>query len=248
MKLTVRDLARVFDAPEATIERWIHDDGLPHHQAHGQKRFHRAEVLEWANLHGVRIARDPQVQERGTGSASRLCDALGVGGVHYAVRGGDRESMLRAVIAQLPLPDDVDREMVFDVLVARENMGSTGIGGGIAIPHVRNPLVLPVDAPIVALCFLAAPVEFNAIDQKPVDTVFAIVAPTTRLHLSVLARLAALLHDSDFVAAMKVRAPAAQLLALAHGAEQRFVGAPTDGARTPDGSEEEDDDGEAVTP
>ncbi len=224
MKLTVRDLAIVFDASEATIERWIRDDGLPHHRAYGQNRFHRAEILEWANLHGVRIRMDPQLDERGGGALARLSDALAVGGIHDGVKATSMESLLHAVVKRMPLPGDVDREMVFDVLLARENMGSTGIGGGIAIPHVRSPVVLPVDRTAVTLCFLADPVDFHAIDGQPVDTVFAIVAPTIRLHLSVLARLAAALHDAEFARALKSRAPAKRLIALARIAEEHFVG------------------------
>lgn len=241
MKLTVRDLATVFDASEDTIERWIRDDGLPHHRVHGQNRFHRAEILEWANLHGVRIAKDPQLDERGGGPLARLSDALAVGGIHYGVNVADQESLLRAVVERMALPDDVDREMVFDVLLARENMGSTGIGGGIAIPHVRNPVVLPVAHPAVTLCFLEHPVEFNAIDHQPVDTVFAIVAPTIRLHLSVLARLAAVLHDPAFASALKERAPAKRLVALARRAEERFVGRPFEDANDVAESDEEED-------
>ena len=50
--------------------------------------------------------------------------------------------MLRAVVARMPLADEGDRELLLDVLLAREAMGSTGVGDGIAIPHVRNPVVL----------------------------------------------------------------------------------------------------------
>ncbi len=223
MKLTVRDLARVFDAPEATIERWIRDDGLPHHRVHGQDRFHRAEIIEWANTHGVRIASDPQTDARWGGRRPSLSDALVAGGVHYDVPATDKESMLRAVVDRMPLPDDVDRQLVFDVLLSREGMGSTGVGGGIAIPHVRDPVVLPVDHAAVTLCFLDAPIDFKAIDGKPVDTVFAIVAPTIRMHLFVLARLAAALHDEAFASALKSRAPADKLFALARSAEVRFA-------------------------
>ena len=56
------------------------------------------------------------------------------------------------------------------VLLAREALGSTGIGDGIAMPHVRNPIVLPVDAPIVSLCYLEEAVAVGAVDGKPVRT------------------------------------------------------------------------------
>jgi len=223
MKLTVRDVARVFDASEATIERWIRDDGLPHHRVQGQYRFHRAEIVEWANRRGIRIAGDPPASLRHADAAPRLADALLAGGIHHGVPASDRASLLRAVVERMPLVDEPDRELLFEVLLARENAGSTGVGDGIAIPHVRSPIVLPVDRAAVTLCFLAQPVEFGAIDGQPVHTVFAIVAPTIRLHLHLLARLAAVLHDEELRRAVRERAPAPRLLALARAAEDRFV-------------------------
>ena len=223
MKLTMREVARIFDAPEQTIERWIKNDGLPHHVVHGQVRFHRAEILEWATAHGVRIASDPPVSLRHGEPAPLLADALAAGGVHYDVPAEDRESLLHAMIERMPLADDVDRDLLFEIFLAQEKSGSTGVGDGIAIPHVRSPVVLPLDRPSVTLCFLAKPVDFGAIDHKPVHTVFTMVSPTIRLHLFLLARLAAVLHDEDFRRAVLERAPADQLLACARQAEERFA-------------------------
>lgn len=224
MKLTVRDVARMFDASEGTIERWIRDDELPHHRIQGQYRFHRAELLEWANERGIRIANDAPMAGDAGPQAARLSAALATGGIHYHVPASDRESVLRAVLDRMPLTDETDRELLFDVLLARENAGSTGVGDGIAIPHVRNPVVLPVEEPMVTLCFLERPVGFAAIDDQPVHTVFAIVAPTIRGHLHILARLSAVLHDKDFRRALGDRAEPEVLLALAKAAEDRLAG------------------------
>ena len=73
--------------------------------------------------------------------------------------------MLRALVDVMRLPEGIDRELMFDFFVAREALGSTGVGDGIAIPHVlRNPVVLHVPSPVVTLCFLARAVDFAAID------------------------------------------------------------------------------------
>ena len=64
------------------------------------------------------------------------------------------------------MPDEVDRDFLLTVLEAREAMGSTGIGDGIAIPHVRNPILLHVKRPFVSLFLLKQPVDFDAIDGK----------------------------------------------------------------------------------
>lgn len=228
MKLTVSDVAKMFGATESTVERWIRDDGMPCERVHGQYRFHRAELLEWANVHGLDLEAGPVVTRRVAAPNPSLFDALVAGGIHRGVAATDRESALRAVVDRLPSVDAADRELVFEVFLARENLGSTGIGDGIAIPHVRNPMLLDVVEPSLTLCLLDQPIEFTAIDGKPVHTLFAIVAPTARAHLGLLARLAHALHDAEFRRALLARAPDPELLGHVHRID---VAA---GARVPD--------------
>ena len=81
------------------------------------------------------------------------------------------------------LPEEVDSEFLYQVLLAREALGSTGMGDGIAIPHVRNPIVLHLSRPMVTLCFLETPIDFGSLDGKPVTTLFTLISPTVRAHL-----------------------------------------------------------------
>ena len=224
MKLTARQVATMFDVSERTIERWIRDDEMPHHLVQGRDLFHRAELLEWANEHRIRVAGDPPASVRSGARPQDFANALEAGGIHYRVPASDRESLLKAVIARMPLADEVDAALLFDLMLAREKSGSTGVGDGIAIPHVRSPIVLPVDRMAVTLCFLEKPVAFDSIDGNPVDTVFNIVSPTIRAHHAILARLSGLLHDPEFRRAVLDRAPAKELLGAARRAEDRFTG------------------------
>jgi PTS system nitrogen regulatory IIA component len=91
-------------------------------------------------------------------------------------------------------------------------MGSTGIGDGIAIPHVRNPILLHVDQPFVSLSLLRRPVEFGAIDGKPVHAVFLVVSPSVPSHLKILAQLGFILRGADMRDLLARRAPATEIL------------------------------------
>ncbi len=128
------------------------------------------------------------------------------------MRSGDKESVLRGVVEHLRLPDEVDRDFLLRVLLAREGLQSTGIGDGIAIPHVRNPIVLHVSRPMVTLCFLEKPIDFGALDAKPVHVLFAMVSPTVRAHLRLLSRLSFALHDAGFKKAVLREASRDQIL------------------------------------
>ncbi len=116
-----------------------------------------------------------------------------------------------------------DREFVLEVLLAREAMGSTGIGDGIAIPHVRNPVVLNGVPASITLCFLDKPVEFNAIDGQPVHTIFSLVSPTIKSHLQLLAKLSWALHDPGFRDVILRRAEADEILREARRIEGSFA-------------------------
>jgi len=225
VKVTVRDAALLLGVPEKTIYRWVESRGLPVHRVHGQFRFNRAELLEWATSQGLRVSAALFPEPEGEDAPlSTLASALEVGGIHTLEGGGDRESVLRQVVSALQLPDEVDREFLFEVLQARENLGSTAVGDGIAIPHVRNPVLLHV-RPAVALCFLDKPIAFGALDGKPVDTLFVIVSSTARSHLHLLSRLSAALHDEEFRVALTRRAKPEEIAAVLRRVEAGFAAA-----------------------
>jgi PTS system nitrogen regulatory IIA component len=193
----VRDAASLLNISEKTIYRWISQGRLPVHRISGQYRFNRNELLEWATAHRVPLSASI-LQEEHPQDLPGLADALRVGGIFYRVCGKDKASVLSEIVSMLPLPGEVDRDFLLEVLLARESLGSTGIGNGVAIPHVRNPIVLHIPKPMIALFFLEKPVDFAAIDGKPVHTLFTIVSPTIRGHLHLLARLSYALQQPKF--------------------------------------------------
>ena len=91
----------------------------------------------------------------------------------------------------------LDPDSIFSALMAREQLGSTGLGNGIAIPHCR---VSTCNKIIGALVTLKEPVDFDAIDGKPVDLLFVLIVPAVEHeeHIKVLAGLAELFNEEDF--------------------------------------------------
>ena len=88
----------------------------------------------------------------------------------------------------------VDAQAAFQCLVERERLGSTGIGEGVALPHGRVPGLRQA---VGAFVTLSQPMDFDAIDSKPVNMVFALLVPeaATSEHLQLLARLATVFRD-----------------------------------------------------
>lgn len=111
---------------------------------------------------------------------------------------------------QLSLP----QKEVFDLLIAREKLGSTGLGHGIAIPHCRIP---HCTQPLGMLLTLSEPIEFDAPDELPVDLLFVLLVPqeANQQHLDILAGIASLLSQADFCRQLRASEDSLALYELA---------------------------------
>ena len=199
MQISVKNAARLLSVPVDKIYQWIKREDIPYIKISDQYYFDKVELLEWANVNGIQISTELFSDNTEDNSESTvLYDSIVDGGVHYNVSGEDIPSVLKSVVGLLKLPEEMDRDFLYDVLLSREALGSTGVGNGIAIPHSRNPLILDIKKPSIALCFLDKPIEFNAIDGKPVSILFTILSNTVNIHLKMLSRLAYTLTNKDF--------------------------------------------------
>ena len=113
------------------------------------------------------------------------------------VPGGSKKRVLEQ-IATLAARDlgELDAQDIFESLIAREKLGSTGFGNGIAIPHCR---LSGCSSPLCAVLHLEAAVDFDAIDGAPVDLLFVLLVPeaATDAHLELLRQIASMLDRKD---------------------------------------------------
>ena len=96
----------------------------------------------------------------------------------------------------------LDEQEVFNSLLTRERLGGTGLGNGIALPHGRMKDGLST---IAAFIKLQQGVDYDAVDHQPVDLIFALLVPeqSTEEHLQVLARLAGMFNEPEFLAQLR---------------------------------------------
>ncbi len=220
MQLSVRETARLLKVSETTVYRWIRKGSIPASQINDQVRLSRAELLEWASSHNIPVSPEMfQEPEGADGQVSGLFQALKAGGILYGIKGADKPAVLHGVVAAIPFPEDMDRQFLCQILLAREALGSTAIGNGIAIPHVRHPIVMQLTEPMITLCFLQRAIDFGAPDGKPVDKLFMLFSPTVKLHLQLLSKLIFLLRSPEFWGALVRAAPAEELLSIVQRTE-----------------------------
>jgi len=213
MRITVRDAAKLLNVSEKTIYRWVAMGELPAHRVNDQYRFNRAELLEWVTSRKTTRKLNPEIfQESDKESLQKLVDTLRRGGIFHKVQGSDKNSVLRNIVSTILLPKEVNRDLLLQILLAREALGSTAIGDGIAIPHPRNPIVLRVPISSVTLCFLESPIDFAALAGQKVHALFTIIAPTVKEHLHLLSRLAFVVRDAAVKTLILRQAPGEEIL------------------------------------
>ena len=123
---------------------------------------------------------------------------MSVDSVLLSVKAKNKRQLLQELSQFAAGITKVNDRTIFDALLERENLGSTGFGNGTALPHGRLP---ELDKVYVFLARLATPVDFDAIDGKPVDTLFLLLSPESSGadHLTALAQVSRLLKDSATV-------------------------------------------------
>jgi PTS system nitrogen regulatory IIA component len=143
------------------------------------------------------------------------------GGVYYQIAGGNPPEILAGLVDLLPVPDSGS---LLRAVLEREALISTGIGGGIALPHPRTPLLHEDEEPFAALAFPVQPVDWNTPDGSKVHTIFLIVSNSVKQHLQTLSKINFLCRQEKFNSLIKARAPKDGIIAAIHEAETAWAG------------------------
>jgi PTS system nitrogen regulatory IIA component len=140
----------------------------------------------------------------------KISDLLSPGDVMIDVSATDKQKLLRALARKGGSIVGVMPERVLAELQRREELGSTGIGGGVALPHARFH---QVDRPIGALVRLRKRIDFEAVDGEPVDLVFLLLLPEAPEgdQLGALASIARKLRNADVPRAWRTAADGPQM-------------------------------------
>jgi PTS system nitrogen regulatory IIA component len=131
-----------------------------------------------------------------------LADILQPEGIIPALRVHTKKQLLVELASTASKITGIPEREIFDVVLQRERLGSTGVGAGIAIPHGKLKGLTKITG---VFARLETPVDFEALDDQPVDLVFMLLAPegAGADHLKALSRIARALRDQDLVARLR---------------------------------------------
>ena len=142
-----------------------------------------------------------------------LSDLINVPAIMPALKANSKKQLLQLLSERAAAISGIPEREVFDTILQRERLGSTGVGNGIAIPHGKLAGVKRIAG---VFARLETPVDFEALDDQPVDLVFLLLAPegAGADHLKALSRIARVLRDHDLVAKLRATDSASAIYAF----------------------------------
>ncbi len=147
---------------------------------------------------------------------TRLVDGAVVAGVNCA----DKNCLLEILSQIAAAQYGFDQGAAYDGLLERERLGPTGFGGGTAIPHCK---LAGIEEPVGVFVRLAKSVNYDAVDDQPVDLAFGLFSPAQdgAAHLKALAEVSRIFRDERSCASLRAANDSAALYALLHTIEER---------------------------
>jgi len=204
MDLKIKDIADLLRVEEKTIYQWIKEKKIPCYKINHQYRFNKTEINEWILSHKTEFS--SSLINLIISDITNLSSLIEKGGIAEDVRGKNREEVFKDALSKIFIPPDLTKDEIFKALLSREELMPTAIGNGIAIPHPRNPIVTnPINAN-VSICFLHDAIDFGALDNKPVNTLFVLLTASPKMHLNVLSKISYLCQDKKFLELLALKA------------------------------------------
>ncbi len=205
MDLSLDKFAKRLTLPPDLVLRWIREGKMPVYIKKGNIcRFNKTVITKWAKQHNMLNSREKtnNIKDNQTEPQS-LTTAMKTGNVLYNITGNNAETVLKEAVDKITtMPASLKPEL-YEKLMEREYIASTGVGKGVAIPHPRSPMLKTLKAPLITTCFLGKPIEFNAVDDKYVFILFILLSPTLPIHLQLLSELSFRLRDNNFITFLK---------------------------------------------
>jgi PTS system nitrogen regulatory IIA component len=228
MDLRIKDVADLLNVSETTVRRWLADGEIPAYRFGNQYRFSRPEIEHWMMGRKIKqpsgeflpldeeknppadVEQDVATNRSGLQQFS-LYRAIHQGGVFLDLAAKTKEEAIRQTMVRVAPKLNLDPEVLAELLLDREKLVPTALNHGVAVPHPRDFLLKsPFD--LVTVVFPKEPIEYGALDGKPVHTLFFLFSPTDKRHLHLLAKIAHFSSNSAALELLRSRPSGEELL------------------------------------
>jgi len=205
----IDEVGRYLRLDRAYIERLVKNQEIPFEKRGSRLVFRKIDIDTWASqrivgMEGGRLADYHSKTTRATAAFLPhqviMPDMIKPQFINPALPAKTKASALREMVALAARTGRVsDERALLDSIQAREDLCSTGMPGGLAVPHPRNPDPAVIETPFIVLGRTVHPIPFGAPDGAPTDLFFLLGCPDDRLHLHTLARLCLMALKTDLL-------------------------------------------------
>ena len=136
------------------------------------------------------------------------------GGVFFDIEGVTPQEVYKNISEKIEKPEGVTSDLIYNALCAREQVLSTAVGNGIALPHARASIIKSEEEQKICVVYLKNAIDMQAPDEREVYVMFVLLTHNSQVHLKVLTELAGLFRTLRFRKALESHANEAELLSL----------------------------------
>lgn len=230
MDLKIKDVAELLNVSETTIRRWLAEGKIPAYRIHHQYRFSRMEIEDW--VMSCRLKKEPSsflpVEEEQIFPLKKETEtsgdqALGQNqfSLYRALHRGEvltsdqktKEGLIHETVSVIAPNLGLDPGVLSELLLDRENLMPTALNSGIAVPHTREFLIKrPFDVAVVV--YPQSPLDWGALDNQPVHSLFFLFACDDKRHLHLLAKIAHFSSEESHLAYLQTKPSKENLLSF----------------------------------
>lgn len=227
MDLKIKDVAELLNVSETTIRRWLSEGKIPAYRLHHQYRFSKIEIENWMMSCRLQKENDtflpseekqiypPSEQKKKDDQKGMqqfsLFRAIHRGGVHTDIKGSNKEEMIQNTMQTVGGDLKFDPQVITELLMDRERLMPTALNNGIAVPHTRD-FLLKGTTDVIVVVFPEEPLDWGALDDHPVHTLFFLFACNDKRHLHLLAKLAHLSSNDEALELLRSKPSKNELL------------------------------------
>lgn len=210
MELTVKDISSLLMVTEKEILSLIKKHEIPFKTINDKELFNKQQVIEWALIRNMplNISNHEKMNEY---KISSLSSVLSQESFFYNCDFHEND-YIKQMVHNIDIDKNVDKEIIIQLLINREELMSTSIGNGISLPHPRIPLIVGRNKPLINFFFLKNPLNLKSLDGKPVHTLILLISQTIKQHLSILAHISYLISNVTFHSALEKRLDYKQII------------------------------------
>lgn len=221
MDLKIKDVSELLNVSETTIRRWLSEGRIPAYRLNHQYRFSRIEIENW--MLTLKVDNKPSLKslkEKKESSDVSIKKGSQQFSFYRAVHRGDvitdidassKEDLIAQTMERVAQKLNFDPDVVTELLMDREKMMPTALNSGIAVPHTREfTLKGNIDAIVIVLP--NKPINWGALDGKPVDVLFFLFSSNDKRHLHLLAKIAHLSSNEEAIELLQSRPEKGELL------------------------------------